>query len=408
MNENILYPSPGLQGKNILLGVTGSIAAYKAAEWVRALVKEEALVNVIMTRAAEQFISSLTFSALTGNTVYCNMFADDPDGVMAHINLPRESDLLLIAPATAQTIARLSNGMADDLLSTAVLAAEKPVVVCPAMNSSMLNHKATQRNLQRLIEYGYHVVTPDAGSLACGEVGDGRLPDWPIVRETVLSVLSPNDLQGQKIVITAGPTREPLDPVRYISNRSSGKMGYALAATAWRRGAEVTLVTGPVNLTAPPGAQVINVTTADEMMAAVEEQAGQATVIVKAAAVADFKPASCQEHKIKKADGIPGIDLTPNVDILKTLGSRRKSGQLLVGFAAESRDHLDEGRRKMRDKNVDLMVINDILGMQTGFDVDTNQVTLVDQSGASTLPLLSKESTANCIWDRVIALRKGV
>lgn len=407
MNKNRLYPTPGLQGKNILLGVTGSIAAFKAAEWVRALVKEEALVKVIMTRAAEQFISGLTFSALTSNPVYRNMFADDPEGVMAHINLPREADLFLIAPATAQTIARLSNGLADDLLSTAVLAANKPVVVCPAMNTAMLNHAATQGNIQRLVDYGYHVVTPDAGSLACGEIGDGRLPDWDVVRETVLSVLNPDDLQGQKIVITAGPTREPLDPARYISNRSSGKMGYALARTAWRRGAEVTLITGPVSLADPSGVQMVKVTTADEMLAAVSEAADKASVIVKAAAVADFKPVTCRDHKIKKADGNPNINLIPNVDILKTLGRQRRSGQLLVGFAAESRNHLQEGLRKMKAKQADLMVINDILGKQTGFDSDTNQVTLLDASGSETLPLLSKESTANRIWDRVIAIKKS-
>ncbi|NLZ16735.1 MAG: bifunctional phosphopantothenoylcysteine decarboxylase/phosphopantothenate--cysteine ligase CoaBC, partial [Desulfobulbaceae bacterium] len=247
----------GLTGKRILLGVTGSIAAYKAAEWTRALVKEEAQVEVILTEAAQRFVPALTFAALAGTAVHCDMFADDPEALMAHINLSREADALVIAPASAQTIARLAAGMADNLLSAVVLAARIPVLICPAMNTAMLNHPATQKNLRCLRQYGYRVLQPSSGELACGDVGDGRLPDWDEAREALLSIFAPSDLRGIKILITAGPTREAIDPVRYLSNRSSGKMGFALARTAMRRGASVTLVAGPVNLSDPPGMEVI-------------------------------------------------------------------------------------------------------------------------------------------------------
>ena len=395
---------PGLQGKRILLGVTGSIAAYKAAEWVRLLVKEEAIVTVVMTKAAERFVSPLTFSALSGNQVYRDMFDDEPDRVMAHINLSRESDVILVAPATARTIARLGSGMADDLLSTVILAARIPVVVCPAMNSNMLAHPATQQNIKRLQQYGYHLVQPGSGSLACGDTGDGRLPDWDVAHEALLALFEPEDLECLKVLITAGPTREPLDPARFLSNRSSGKMGFALARTARRRGAEVTLITGPVALIDPPGVEVIRVTTAEEMREVVMQRAGAVQVIVKSAAVADFKPAAYQGHKIKKTNQLFQLDLVKNTDILAELGGNRIHGQVLVGFAAESRDHAGEGQRKLQEKNLDLIVVNDILGTQTGFDVETNQVTLIDRKGSVVLPLLTKEDTANRIWNKVVFL----
>ncbi len=394
----------GLQGKRILIGVTGSIAAYKAAEWTRELVKEEAVVTVMMTESAERFVTSLTFSALSGNPVYRDMFDDAADRVMAHINLAREADAILIAPATAQTIARLALGLADNLLATVVLAARTPVIVCPAMNSCMLAHPATQENLARLRQLGYHLAPSGSGSLACGETGEGRLTEWDHAREALLAVFVPSDLTGRKVLITAGPTREPIDPVRYISNRSSGKMGFALARTARRRGADVTLVSGPVNLPDPPGVTVIRVTSAEEMAGAVHEHCVAADVIVKSAAVADFRPAIRQEHKIKKGRSDLRLDLVKNADILLGLGKNRQAGQVLVGFAAESRDHAAEGRRKLLEKNLDLIVVNDILGSRTGFDVETNQVTLIDRAGSVQLPLLSKEDTADRIWDRIAFL----
>ena len=398
----------GLQGKKILFGVTGSIAAYKAAEWVRELVREEAVVTVIMTAAAERFVSSLTFAALSGNPVHRDMFDTEPERVMAHINLPREADVLLVAPATAQTLARLACGLAEDLLATVALAARIPVVVCPAMNSAMLAHPATQENIGRLCRFGYHLVHSASGSLACGEIGDGRLADWQATRETLLALFQSDDLSGRQVVITAGPTREPLDPVRFLSNRSSGKMGFALARTARRRGAQVTLISGPVSLNDPPGVEVIRVSTAEEMAQAVFGCAPRADVIIKSAAVADFKPAAFSEHKLKKTVQDLRIHLEKNIDILAELGRKRVSGQVLVGFAAESRDHASEGRRKLQEKNLDLIVVNDILGPQTGFEVETNQVTLIDRKGHVDLPLLSKEATAHRIWDAIVTLLPAV
>ncbi len=393
-----------MQGRNVLFGVTGSIAAFKAAGWVHALVKEDAQVSVVMTQSATRFVSSLTFGALTGKQVYTDMFAEGDDEAMAHITLPRTTDVLLIAPATAQTMARLAHGMADDLLSTAVLACTAPVVICPAMNSNMLAHPATRRNLDILDELGYVIVEPASGLLACGDEGTGRLPEWDAVREVLLGLFADDDLAGQKVLITAGPTREPLDPARYLSNRSSGKMGYALARTARRRGAHVTLISGPVQLDPPPGIEIVQVLTAREMEAAVSEKVAWASVIVKAAAVADYRPIDVSEQKIKKAEGTLQLDLIPNPDILAGLGKTRQTGQILVGFAAESRNHETEGLRKLKDKNVDLMVVNDILGEKTGFDVDTNQVMLISTDGVERLELMSKEETANRIWDRVVSL----
>ena len=403
-NINVDLSKPGLQGVRVLLGVTGSIAAYKAAEWVRALIKEEAIVTVMMTSAGQRFVSPLTFSALSGNRVYYDMFDDDQEGVMAHINLSRDNDVVLVAPATAQTMVRLSQGMASDLISTTVLAAQKPVIVCPAMNTNMFTHPATQESIKKMEGYGYHVVAPDSGSLACGEVGDGRLPEWDVAREKLLQVMCPDDLVGQDIVITAGPTREAIDPARYLTNRSSGKMGYALARAAVRRGAVVTLISGPVTLPGPPGVTIVRVQSAQEMEDEVIAHAVKASVVIKAAAVADYRPLVEQHHKIKKKADNLNLELVKNNDILARLGRERKGQQLLVGFAAESENHQQEGLRKLTEKNVDLIVVNDILGKKTGFDVETNQVTLIDRTDICQLPLLSKEGTANQILNKVVDL----
>ncbi|PIE55737.1 MAG: bifunctional phosphopantothenoylcysteine decarboxylase/phosphopantothenate--cysteine ligase CoaBC [Desulfobulbus propionicus] len=394
----------GLHGKHLLLGVTGSIAAYKAAQWVRNLVVEEAEVSVVLTAAATRFVTPLTFAALSQRQVYEDMFADDAEGAMAHINLPRQADLLLIAPASAHTIARLAHGLADDLLTASVLAADRPVVICPAMNAKMFAHPATQANLETLRGYGYHLVEPGTGALACGETGNGRLAGWDRVREQLLALLTPDDLAGKKVLITAGPTREPLDPARYLTNRSSGKMGYALARTAIRRGAEVTLVTGPVQTPPPPGVTLVCVETTEDMRNRVLDLASTQDIIVKAAAVADYRAKAVAAQKLKKRHWDAELRLIETTDILAELGRRKKEGQFLVGFAAESADFLEEGQRKLREKQADLVVVNDILGTDTGFDVDTNQVLLVDGHGAVQVPLLSKEATANRIWSRVVDL----
>ena len=393
----------GLAGKRILFGVTGSIAAYKAADWVRALVKEEAQVQVILTEAAERFVTALTFAALSGAPARRDFF-DDAADPLAHINLSREADALLIAPASAQTMARLAAGMADNLLSAAVLAARIPILLCPAMNAAMYRHPATQDNLRRLRGFGYHVLAPGSGELACGETGEGRLAEWTEAREALLRLFSPQDLKGLKVLVTAGPTHEALDPVRYLGNRSSGKMGFALARTAMRRGASVTLVSGPVNLPDPPGVELVRVRSAREMAEAVLARAPQCRVIVKAAAVADFTVDAPAEHKIKKRDGQGGgftLNLDPAIDILRELGRRKTDRQILVGFAAESRDHLQEGERKLAEKHLDMIVVNDILGSATGFAADTNQVVLISAAGRQELPLMGKEAVADRIWDAV-------
>jgi phosphopantothenoylcysteine decarboxylase/phosphopantothenate--cysteine ligase len=401
-----------LTDKKIILGISGGIAAYKAADWVRNLRRAGADVVVVMTGAAARFITPLTLAALSGNKVHTDMFAPDEAEQIPHINLATAADLLLIAPATAQTIARLAHGLADDLLSALALATRAPVIICPAMNSNMYLHAATQDNLARLRTYGYRVVEPECGSLACNTEGPGRLVDWRIVKETIHAALAPQDLAGRKVLITAGPTREPLDPVRYLGNRSTGRMGYALAATARRRGAEVTLVSGPVTLPAPPGVELVRVTTAGEMAQEVLARQAGMVVIVKAAAVSDFRPAVCAAEKLKKSDGGLTLELAANQDILQTLGESKKAAAatvpILVGFAAESRDFLAEGWRKLRAKNLDLLALNDISATDAGFAVETNRITLLDrEGGAEKFPLLSKERTADLIWNRVVKLLAG-
>ncbi len=396
-----------LTDKKIILGISGSIAVYKVADWIRALRRAGAEVQVVMTEAAARFVAPLTFAALSGNKVYEGMFDPNDAEQIPHINLAAGADLILIAPATAQTIARLAHGMADDLLSALVLANKSPVILCPAMNSNMYLNSATQNNLAQVREYGYRVVDPDSGSLACNTEGPGRLVDWSSAKEVIYSALSQQDLAGRKVLITAGPTREPLDPVRYLGNRSTGRMGFALATTAKRRGADVTLIAGPVTLPDPPGINVIRINTADEMAGEVLDRSQDMTVVVKAAAVSDFRPATYSANKLKKATAKSTLDLTSNQDILKTLGKKKLEGAnpILVGFAAESHDFIKEGWRKLRDKNIDLLALNDITADDAGFAVETNRITLLDQDGTEEkFPLLSKEETADLIWNRVVDL----
>jgi len=392
-------------GKNIVVGVTGSIAAFKVAGWVSTMAKEEAQISVIMTRSAREFIAPLTFSALSGNPVHGEMFDPARAERMDHIALGRDADLVVVAPATADTIARLAGGQADDLLATTVLAARAPVIICPAMNSRMYLHPATQENIARLQKFGYQVLTPPAGMMACREEGPGRLPEWEDVQEILLRALTGQDLAGERVLITAGPTREPLDPARFLSNRSSGKMGYALARTAYRRGAEVHLVSGPVALPCPPGVERVSVQTAREMHAAVFQLAETASVIIKAAAVADFRPSVEEQEKVKKDKAGLSLQLSRNPDILYELGRNRKEGQILVGFAAESSNLQAEGRKKLATKNLDLIAVNNICSDTSGFECDTNQILLIDREREDLLPMTSKEQTADMIWDRVVDLR---
>lgn len=397
-------------GKRIVVGVTGSIAAFKVAAWVSSLTKDEARVSVIMTDAACRFVAPLTFAALSGERVHTSLFAQEDAENIPHIQLAREADIVAIAPATAQTIARLAHGLGDDLLACTVLATKAPVLVCPAMNSQMYSHPAVQENIEKLKGFGYHILTPESGRMACKEEGPGRLPEWELAREVMLQILAVPDLAGEKILITAGPTREPLDPARFLSNRSSGKMGYSLARTARRRGAEVTLITGPTSLAVPPDVTCVQVETALEMQEVVLARCHQASVIVKAAAVSDFRPVTHYTEKVKKEQADLQLPLEQTTDILKELGKRKKKdGFLLVGFAAESQNHVAEGEKKLKKKNLDLIAINDISSSQTGFAVDTNQVTLLDKNGSNQLPLVSKEQTADLIWDHVgkMLVKKG-
>jgi phosphopantothenoylcysteine decarboxylase / phosphopantothenate---cysteine ligase len=388
-------------GKKIVIGVSGSIAAFKVAGWVSDLAKEEANVLVVMTTSATEFVTPLTFAALSGNDVHTGMFGRGQEDPMAHISLGRDADLILIAPATANIIAKLACGIADDLLTTTVLATRAKVLICPAMNSRMYSHPATQKNLSSLKELGYRIIDPACGKMACKEEGEGRLPEWDDVKEQLAQSLSPQDFQGLKVMVTAGPTREPLDPARFLSNRSSGKMGYALARAACRRGAQVLLISGPSSLTCPPGVTLLKIQTAREMNDAVLAHAANSSVIIKAAAVADYRPETVYEHKVKKEKIKRELILERNPDILLELGKRKKAGQVLVGFAAESSNLMEEGRKKLLSKNLDLIAVNDISGDSTGFEGESNQILVISASGAEMLPHTSKLHSADLLLDRV-------
>lgn len=388
-------------GKKIVIGVSGSIAAFKVAGWVSDLAKEEASVTVVMTSSAAEFVTPLTFAALSGNDVHTGMFGQGKEDPMAHISLGRDADLILIAPATANIIAKLACGIADDLLTTTVLATRAKVLICPAMNSRMYSHPATQKNLNSLKGFGYRIIDPACGKMACKEEGEGRLPEWDGVKEQLAQSLSPQDFHGVKVMVTAGPTREPIDPARFLSNRSSGKMGYALAQAACRRGAQVLLISGPSSLACPPGVTLLKIQTAREMYDAVLAHASDSSVIIKAAAVADYRPETICEQKVKKEKIERELILERNPDILLELGKRKKAGQVLVGFAAESTNLMEEGQRKLVDKNLDLIAVNDISGDSTGFEVESNQILVISASGAEMLPHTSKLHSADLLLDRV-------
>lgn len=392
-------------GKRIVVGVTGSIAAFKVAGWVSDLAKEEAQVSVIMTSAAKEFVSPLTFATLSGNRVHGAMFGSAEVSPMAHIDLARDADCLLIAPATADIIAKLAAGIADDLLTTTVLAAKpSAILLCPAMNSRMYHHPATQRNLSEMAKLGYGVIDPGEGMMACKEEGQGRLAEWEEVKERISFLLSRQDLRGVSVLVTAGPTREAIDPARFISNRSSGKMGYAIARAARRRGAEVLLISGPTNLLPPLGVKIISVTSAMEMHEAVLAHAGSHSVVIKAAAVADFRPETSSPQKVKKEQAGTTLNLTGNPDILFDLGKEKKAGQILVGFAAESENLLAEGRRKLEKKNLDFIAVNDISGTLTGFESESNQLHLLSATAVESLPHTSKLHCADLLLDRILPL----
>ncbi len=395
----------GEKEKTVIIGVTGGIACYKAVELVRLLVKDSLAVQVIMTRAAMEFVTPLTFQTLSGKPVATESFNLTQESEIGHINLADSADLFVIAPATANVIGKIAAGIADDLLTTVLMATQAPVLIAPAMNIHMYENPILQENIRKLRRIGYHFMEPAEGYLACGYEGKGRLPEPEKILEEIRSLLRKKDLLGERFLITAGPSREPLDPVRYISNRSSGKMGYALARAAVRRGAGVVLVSGPSAIEPPSAVRLIPVNTAAEMRRAVLEQFPECTAVIMAAAVADYRPVDASSKKLKRGKAPLDIRLEPNPDILRELG-RRKNGKLLVGFAAETEELIANATRKLHEKNLDLIVANDVTQAGGGFDGDTNIATIVDRSGASdSLSLMTKDELADRIYDHLLALK---
>lgn len=390
---------------SIVLGVTGGIACFKAVELVRLMVKAGWTVRVIMTRGAMEFVTPLTFQTLSGNPVATETFSLTQESEIGHINLADSADLFVIAPATANIIGKVANGIADDLLTTVLLATQAPVVIAPAMNIHMYDNPIVQENLGKLRRVGYHVMEPGAGFLACGYEGKGRLPEPEQIFTQACALLKRKDLTGERLLVSAGPNREPIDPVRYISNRSSGKMGYALARAALRRGAQVTLVSGPTALEPPVGARFLPVTTAREMLEAMQKEFSSCSAVVMAAAVADYHVAQVAEQKLKRGKGPLEIRLDPNPDILKALATA-KDGKLLIGFAAETNDLIANAQKKLREKNLDMIVANDVTQQGSGFDGDTNIATIVDRSGAThSLPMMTKDDLADKILDQLLLLK---
>jgi phosphopantothenoylcysteine decarboxylase/phosphopantothenate--cysteine ligase len=395
-----------LKGKSILLGVTGGIACYKSAMLASALVKQHANVLVVMTKNATEFISPLTFEQLTGNRVCVDTFDRNFPHKVEHVAIADQADLVLIAPATANVLAKCANGLADDMLTTTVLACNCPKIAAPAMNTKMYLNPVTQDNLNRLRSYGWEILAPGEGVLACGAVGPGRMPEPQDLLEVCLHYLShEKDMTGLNVLVTAGPTREAVDPVRYLTNKSTGKMGYAIAKAASARGATVTLVSGPVNLPKPPYMEVVDITTAEDMYQAVTSRSDKMDIIIKAAAVADYRPATVADNKVKKKDGDMSIPLTRTKDILKELGQRKPEGQFLCGFSMETQNMVENSRAKLERKNLDLIAANNVKVAGAGFGVDTNILTLISPADMVELPLLSKDQAANALLDEILKRR---
>ena len=396
-----------LKGKTILLGVTGGIAAYKAAALASALVKQHAAVEVVMTKNATQFVTPLTFEQLTGRRTMVDTFDRNFSHQVEHISLAQRTDLVIIAPATANVCAKLAHGIADDMLTTTVLACRCPKLIAPAMNTNMYENPITQDNLAILRKYGWDVIEPASGRLACGSVGKGKMPEPEELLQHILRYLAfSHDLSGKKVLVTAGPTQESIDPVRYLTNHSSGKMGYAIARMAMLRGAQVTLVTGKTAITPPPFVEVVDVVSAQDMFEAVTARSADSDFIFKAAAVADYTPAEYDDNKIKKKDGDMAIPLKRTQDILKYLGEHHTPGQIICGFSMETQNMVENSREKLHKKNVDMICANNLKVEGAGFGVDTNVITIITKEDMVELPLLSKEDAANAILDAALKLSK--
>ena len=394
-----------LEGKKIALGVTGGIAAYKAVTLVSRLVQAGAQVRVIMTEAATHLVSPLLFKEISGNPVATDLWAGNAEFNVEHVAIGRWCDLMVVAPATADIIGKMANGIADDLLSTTLMACDRPKIICPAMNTNMFENPVVQDNLKILEHYGYEVIAPACGYLACGDTGAGKMPE----PETLLAYIEreaacEKDLKGKKILVTAGPTQESVDPVRYLTNHSSGKMGYAIAKAAMLRGADVTLVSGRTSIEPPMFVNLVPVVTARDMYEAVTSVSNEQDIIVKAAAVADYRPSRISEEKVKKSDGQMSIELERTDDILKFLGEHKRAGQFLCGFSMETQNVIDNSRAKLAKKNLDMVAANNVKVEGAGFQGDTNVLTLITQDEEISLPLMSKEDAAFRILDKILSL----
>ncbi len=391
-----------LAGKHILLGVTGSIAAYKAASLASMLVKQKADVTVIMTPNATNFINPITFESLTGNKCLVDTFDRNFEFQVEHVSLAKQTDVVLVAPASANVIAKAAHGIADDMLTTTLLACTCPKLFAPAMNTRMYQNPVVQDNMETLARYGMEVITPASGYLACGDTGEGKMPEPEVLYEHIIKALAPKDLQGRKVLVTAGPTREKMDPVRYISNHSTGKMGYAVARAAMMRGADVTLVSGKVNIEPPIDVKVVPVVSAADMEQAVKEAAPAQDIIIKAAAVADYRPRVTADEKLKKKDEELSIELERTEDILAYLGAHRREGQFLCGFSMETEHMLENSRAKLAKKNIDMIVANNLKQAGAGFGTDTNVVTILTKEETVELPIMSKEEVADRLLDHIV------
>ena len=393
-----------LEGKKILIGITGSIAAYKIASLVSLLIKRKADVHVIMTNNATRFISPLTFETLSGTKVHTDTFDLSPDQSIHHITLNKNCDLFLIAPATANIIGKIVHGIADDMLTSTFIAYNGKKMVAPAMNCIMFENQINQDNLKLCQKYGIKVIEPAEGRLACGDTGKGKLPEPEfLLNEIIYEIGYKKDLNGKKILITAGPTQESLDPVRYLTNHSTGKMGYAIAKIAANRGADVILISGPVNIPVPNHIKVINVISAKEMFEAVKKEYMNCDIIIKSAAVADYRPKFYNEDKLKKKDGELNIEFEKTDDILKYLGENKKEGQVLIGFSMETTNLIENSKEKLIKKNLDMIVANNLKDKGAGFGTDTNLVTLITKNEIKKLPLMSKENVGDEIFDEILS-----
>lgn len=397
-----------LTGKTVLLGVSGSIAAYKTASLASALKKLHADVHVLMTKNAVNFINPITFETLTGNKCLVDTFDRNFEYSVEHVSLAKKADVVMVAPASANVIGKIAHGIADDMLTTTIMACRCRKIIAPAMNTNMFQNPIVQDNLKILEKYGYEVISPACGYLACGDTGEGKMPEPELLLEYILrEIAREKDMQGLNVLVTAGPTQESIDPVRYITNHSTGRMGYAIARVCMQRGARVTLVSGPVNIQPPPFVTVVPVKTAREMFEAVTERSEEQDIIIKAAAVADYRPRYVSSEKVKKQDGELSVELERTDDILAYLGKNKRKDQFLCGFSMETENMIENSRRKLQKKNLDMIVANNVKVEGAGFGVDTNVVTIITGEGEISPGMLSKEETAARILDQILKMKRG-